>query len=401
MKLKLFTFIFSIVFLSNAVIAHGGSSQKSSVNTTPPVKVVFNTSEGNFTVQLFPDKAPNTVANFLSYVDSGFYNNTLFHRVIPKFIVQGGGFTRGMKQKNTFPAIKNESINGLKNTRGMVAMSHSTNPDSAMSEFFINLRRNMQLDPKDGQPGYTVFGKVISGMDVIDSISKAATKNVGRYKSVPATDILIISAKRKQQDNPGNSVSTKTEKSFISGQHYIELDKPYPVTDKNKIEVVEAFSYACAHCFSIEPTLEEWRNKQPDDVQFLHFPAVWNTPMKLYARTYFTAQRLQVAQKIHLILFTAIVIDQIKLSNESELADFFAEFGVDKKQFSEVFNSPEVDEQVKHAEERTSHYRLGSVPEIVVNGKYRVNPMRAGGQNEMFDVVDYLINKERQLMNSK
>lgn len=154
-------------------------------------QVLIKTSEGNITLQLFADKAPITVANFLRYVDSGFYQGTVFHRVIPNFMIQGGGFTPDMAEKETGEPIVNESKNRLHNTRGTVAMARTGDPDSATAQFFINQRSNLRLDWTPGNEGYTVFGEVIQGMDIVDFIATAPTGTAGGMGDVPKQPIII------------------------------------------------------------------------------------------------------------------------------------------------------------------------------------------------------------------
>ncbi len=161
-------------------------------------RVVIKTSEGDITVQLRADKAPATVANFLAYVDSGFYNGTIFHRVIPEFMIQGGGYGPDMKEKTTREPVANESGNGLHNLRGTLAMARTNDPDSATSQFFINQRSNSRLDGAQGRPGYTVFGEVIQGMDIVDFITTAPTGQVGAMGDVPKQDIVIKEILRQQ-----------------------------------------------------------------------------------------------------------------------------------------------------------------------------------------------------------
>ena len=159
-------------------------------------RVVLATSLGDITLQLDPEKAPKTVANFLEYVKSGHYDGTVFHRVIGEFMIQGGGFTPDLMQKPTRPPIPLESRNGLKNERGTVAMARTAVPDSATAQFFINVVDNAFLDQpnaRDGQ-GYAVFGKVVAGMDVVDRIRKVETTNAGPHQNVPAKPVLIRSA---------------------------------------------------------------------------------------------------------------------------------------------------------------------------------------------------------------
>ena len=159
-------------------------------------KVEFVTTMGKFVVQLEPARAPKTVANFLDYVKSGFYKGTIFHRVIPGFMVQGGGFTANMQQKPTRPPIPLESQNGLRNLRGTIAMARTADPNSATAQFFVNVVDNPSLDyPKPDGYGYAVFGKVISGMDVIDKIVAVPTQNEGMFQNVPVKPIVIEDAK--------------------------------------------------------------------------------------------------------------------------------------------------------------------------------------------------------------
>ena len=159
-------------------------------------RVLLATSLGDITIQLDAEKAPKTVANFLDYVKSGHYDGTVFHRVIGGFMIQGGGFTPDMVQKPTKAPIALESRNGLKNERGTVAMARTSVPDSATSQFFINVVDNAMLDQanaRDGQ-GYAVFGRVVAGMDVVDRIRAVETTSVGGHQNVPAKPVLIRSA---------------------------------------------------------------------------------------------------------------------------------------------------------------------------------------------------------------
>ena len=156
----------------------------------------FDTSEGKIVVELAPQAAPKTVDNFLSYVKSGHYDGTVFHRVIPGFMIQGGGFTADMKEKATRGTIPLESRNGLKNERGTLAMARRGDPDSASAQFFINLVDNAGLDyPKPDGNGYAVFGKVVEGMDVVDKIKAAPTDSRGPHQNVPVTPITIKTAR--------------------------------------------------------------------------------------------------------------------------------------------------------------------------------------------------------------
>jgi cyclophilin family peptidyl-prolyl cis-trans isomerase len=169
--------------------------------------VVMVTSMGTIKIELYPEKAPITVKNFLGYVDDKFYDGTIFHRVIGKenadddFMIQGGGFEAGMKEKKTKDPIKNESSNGLSNTRGTVAMARTPAPDSATSQFFINVKDNKVLDKaqfRDGV-GYCVFGRVIEGLDIVDKIKAVKTGQKGPHGNVPVEDIVIKSVRKAEK----------------------------------------------------------------------------------------------------------------------------------------------------------------------------------------------------------
>jgi len=162
-----------------------------------PTKVKLTTSLGDITIQLNPEKAPISSANFLTYVKEGFYNGTIFHRVIPDFMAQGGGFDTSFTQKAVHAPIKNEANNGLANKRGTLAMARTNVPDSATGQFFINLKDNTFLNhtsPTASGWGYAVFGEVISGMEVVDAMAKAPTGNRGGHQDVPKTDIIVEKA---------------------------------------------------------------------------------------------------------------------------------------------------------------------------------------------------------------
>ena len=169
------------------------------VSDTPTVTVVMETSKGTIELELDRAKAPGTVANFVNYVKKGHYDGVIFHRVIPDFMIQGGGFTADMDQKATDAPIENEAKNGLKNVRGSIAMARTSNPHSASAQFFINLKDNSFLDyPGQDGWGYCVFGKVTTGLDVIDAIAKVQTGSKGVHKKVPTEAVLIKSAKIKE-----------------------------------------------------------------------------------------------------------------------------------------------------------------------------------------------------------
>ncbi len=160
--------------------------------------VELDTTLGPIVLELNRAKAPITVANFLQYVDDGFYNGLVFHRVIPGFMIQGGGMDDALREKTTRAPIKNEASHGLHNERGTIAMARTPDPNSATAQFFINLEDNSRsLDPNPGSAGYAVFGKVLSGMETVDAIAKVPTGRKGIHEDVPQKPVSIKSAKRK------------------------------------------------------------------------------------------------------------------------------------------------------------------------------------------------------------
>ncbi|GJL82897.1 MAG: peptidyl-prolyl cis-trans isomerase [marine bacterium B5-7] len=159
--------------------------------------IKFTTSLGDIFIEVYPDEAPITVENFVKYVEDGFYDGTIFHRVIPDFVVQGGGMEPGMQQKPTRDPIRNEADNGLKNTAGTLSMARTNDPDSATSQFFINLKNNEFLDFRSKTPsgwGYAVFAKVVDGIDVVDKMAQVKTTTFGPHSDVPSEDVVLIKA---------------------------------------------------------------------------------------------------------------------------------------------------------------------------------------------------------------
>lgn len=177
--------------------AEAKATKEQSIKTT---EVVLETSLGRVLIELYPDQAPISVKNFLTYVDDGFYDGLIFHRVVPNFVVQVGGFDANYQRKPTRAAIKNESDNGLLNLRGTLSMARTMSPDSATSQFFISLRDNPHLDSRHGGPGYAVFGKVIDGMSVIDKLPELPQGNhPGVFMNAPNEPVLIKKAYRANQ----------------------------------------------------------------------------------------------------------------------------------------------------------------------------------------------------------
>jgi len=184
---------FALVFgMVSSASAQGGPK----ADSTHP-RVALDTSKGRIVLELYPDKAPKTVANFLQYVKAGHYDGVIFHRVIDGFMIQGGGFTPDMSQKPTKPPIQNEADNGLRNDRGTIAMARTMDPNSASAQFFINTVNNDSLNHRSKTPqgwGYTVFGKVVEGMDVVDQIAKVQTGTKNGNQNVPLEPVLIKKA---------------------------------------------------------------------------------------------------------------------------------------------------------------------------------------------------------------
>lgn len=177
------------------------------------VYVLMETTQGDITLALNHAKAPITVENFLAYTDKGFYDGTIFHRVISNFMIQGGGFTPDGDQKTTDKPIKNEWQNGLKNERGTIAMARTNNPDSATAQFFINVQDNPSLDmarPQTGGAAYAVFGKVVAGMETVDAIRKAPTTRRGGMTDWPVDDVVIKKV-RRLTDEEAEAFETPTE----------------------------------------------------------------------------------------------------------------------------------------------------------------------------------------------
>ncbi len=198
-------FTLLLISLSFSLLSQTTQAQ-SSPSATPPSKtekatnkkdnsiVILETNRGQLTLELFDADRPKTVKNFLRYVKEGFYNDTVFHRVIPNFVIQGGAFTKELAKKKTNKPIKNESSKDIENTRGSIAMARLSSPNSASSQFFINLKDNRQFNYREYNPGYTVFGRIIDGMNTVDDISKTKTGNIGMFRDVPIDAVIIKKA---------------------------------------------------------------------------------------------------------------------------------------------------------------------------------------------------------------
>ena len=186
-----------LIALAGMLLAVFGTATAAGANPT----VIVKTSKGDITLELYPDKAPQTVSNFLAYVDAKFFDGTIFHRVIKGFMIQGGGLTPDFKEKPERAAIKNEAGNGLKNLRGTIAMARTDQPHSATSQWFINHADNAFLDHKDNSAegfGYCVFGKVVAGLDVVDAIALMPTATIKGNEDAPRTTVTILSVRRAE-----------------------------------------------------------------------------------------------------------------------------------------------------------------------------------------------------------
>ena len=199
LSLRLLSYLLAAILSVSISLA-----QPQSDDSAENPRVLMKTTDGDITIELFADKSPITVENFLRYVDDGHYDGTVFHRVISNFMIQGGGFDADLEEKETRDAIVNESKNKLHNTRGTLAMARTSDPDSATAQFFINQRSNLRLDWSGGKDGYTVFGEVIDGMQVVDIISLTDTSSAQAqtargptiFQDVPVQPIVVLSVTR-------------------------------------------------------------------------------------------------------------------------------------------------------------------------------------------------------------
>ena len=192
-RFYLYVFGLSIIMCCSALVSYANQQLENKIMIT------ILTSMGEIKLELDAENAPITVENFLSYVDSGHYDNTIFHRVIPGFVIQGGGMVSGMQEKGTGTPIQNEADNGLKNLIGAICMARTNDPHSATAQFFINLKDNQSLDHTEKTEsgwGYAVFGRVVSGMDVVEKIAAVETGNVGYHSDVPLEDVVLEKAER-------------------------------------------------------------------------------------------------------------------------------------------------------------------------------------------------------------
>lgn len=205
---------------------------------------------------------------------------------------------------------------------------------------------------------------------------------------------LVSSANADEKPGPDDA------EQFLAGKHYQVLESPVPLADASRIEVVSAFSYGCLQCLHMEDSIRRWEKSQASDVDLKRFHPIWNPDMELYARAYLAALHLGVVGQIHVPLTEALVVKHQPIEDEAALRDFFIEHGVSSKAFQSTFESPELQKGIEQIQALTRAYHLGSVPEFVVNGRYRVDPMRAGGRERMLEVVSFLVEKERERLSA-
>jgi cyclophilin family peptidyl-prolyl cis-trans isomerase len=190
-KIRALSLMALLLSATSTYAADVDADAKTAPVVTPNPVAIISTTAGDITLQLYADKSPVTVANFIDYANSGFYNGTIFHRVIKNFMIQGGGFNKDMVKKNTKAPIINESLNRVANSKYTIAMARTSNPNSATAQFFINTQDNVSLNVTRERAGYAVFGQVTNGKDVVDKIENSETKTVARYSDVPAEQIVI------------------------------------------------------------------------------------------------------------------------------------------------------------------------------------------------------------------
>ena len=188
--------LFSIALLAVALLAGSPAASEAAAGTDDAPVVRLQTTLGNIDIEVYPDRAPETAANFLDLVDTGFYDGLIFHRVVAGFVIQAGGYDKDLGYRTPPRTVVNESTNGLRNQKYSVAMARLSDPDTADSQFFINVRHNPNLDGDRTRPGYTVFGQVIAGMDVVTTIELVDTHLEGGMAGVPEEDVIILRATR-------------------------------------------------------------------------------------------------------------------------------------------------------------------------------------------------------------
>lgn len=195
--------------------------------------------------------------------------------------------------------------------------------------------------------------------------------------------------------------ATAQDSRYIAGTHYEVLETPVRTSDPKRIEVTEVFWYGCSHCFTFEPMVSTWASQLPEDIHFVHSPAIWHKNMELHARAYYTAKALKVLEPVHQAIFEAMNLKKDKLASKKAIGKIFVAQGVDLDKFNKTFDSFGVVSATKQADARQRSYGIKGTPEMVVNGKYRLSAKMAGGQGSMLKVADYLIELERNKQNTE
>lgn len=194
---------------------------------------------------------------------------------------------------------------------------------------------------------------------------------------------------------PALAETSQSSPVYQEGLHYFELAEPVAVEDPEKIEVAEVFWYGCSHCFHFEPRVVEWQKNRPSDVHFVQIPAMWNRLMEAHARAYYTARELAVLEDMHQALYNALNVDRKPLDSAEAIAAFFADLGADKEAVIGIFESPEATAFLKEADAKARAYQISGTPQLIVDGKYRIEASQAVPQRDMFKVVDFLVEKIR------
>lgn len=209
---------------------------------------------------------------------------------------------------------------------------------------------------------------------------------------------LLLPMLASASDAPANNTD---KNQYTEGTHYERLEPAVRTSDPTRIEVAEVFWYGCSHCFTFEPMLHAWASQLPEDVNFVRSPAIWHKSMELHARAYYTAKALKVIDAVHTPLFEAMNLKKNKLADKEAIASIFVAQGVELDKFNKTFDSFGVVSATKQADARQRSYHVQGTPEMVVNGKYRINAKMAGGHGGMLKVADYLVALERNAMTSK
>lgn len=213
--------------------------------------------------------------------------------------------------------------------------------------------------------------------------------------STPKVDAAPVAAVDKKAKEVVKSVDAKAA-VYVAGKHYEVLPTPVRTDNANKIEVVEVFWHGCPHCHHFEEFVGPWKKQLADDVYFVRIPAIWRANMKAHAQAYFTAKMLGVEEQIHQALFERLSVKKVPLSKQKDIAKLFENAGVDKDKFDAAYNSFGIKSQVKQADARARSYRVTGTPELIVNGKFRISTKMAGSQQDMLNIADFLIKKERK-----